>query len=275
MDLAHRRAADAVAHPPPPTPPYDVVVVGAGRVGGSYARALERAGHRIIAELHRDDDPSPIASADVVVIAVPDDALREVGALVARLGRAGAAVLHSCGLHGTEPLADHGPHIAAVHPAAPVSTGTQSLGGVVFGVTCPDHLRDWCEAFVADLGGRAVFIAEDARPLYHAALVLASNIPVALAGDAAEILGHHEILVPLLRSMVDNIAELGPDAALTGPIERCDLGTIRAHLDALPDHLIEVYVAGARRTLARAQGAGRITGARADAVRALLDGAGR
>ena len=269
MDIIEQPASAATL-PAPPVPPYDVVVVGAGRVGGSYARALERAGHTIVAELRRYDDPSPLARADVVVLTVPDDALGEAAGMVARLGKAGAAIVHSCGLHGLEPIRDCGPHIAAVHPAAPIATSNQDLTGVCFGVTAPEHLHEWVTAFVDDLGGTTVFIAEDARPLYHAALAMASNFPVALAGDAAEILGSHEMLVPLMTSMVRNIAEHGPDAALTGPIARGDLGTVRAHLAALPDHLQATYRENARRTLARARSSGRLTNEQALAVEALL-----
>ena len=267
------RPDPAAAEPslPVPTAPFDVVVVGPGRVGGSYARALERAGHRVIARVGRDDDPSPIAHADVVVITVPDDALIEVAAMVARLGHAGAVVVHSCGLHGVAPLADHGPHIAAIHPAAPIASDDQSLEDVIFGVTGPGHLNQWCESFVADLGGRAVFIDEDARPAYHAALAMASNFPVALAGDAAEVLGNAEILVPLMRSMVENIARLGPDAALTGPIVRCDTGTIVKHLEALPTELLPAYIENALRTVERAVRAGRIDEDRAATLRTLLE----
>ena len=78
-----------------PLSPFDVAVVGAGRVGGSFARALAAAGHNVIAMLRRDDDPSPIARADVVVIAVPDDALIEAAGVVARVGRSGAAVVQT------------------------------------------------------------------------------------------------------------------------------------------------------------------------------------
>lgn len=269
MDIIQQPSAAATL-PAPPAPPYAVVVVGAGRVGTSYARALERAGHTILAELHRDDDPSVIARADVVVLAVPDDSLGEAAGMVARLGKAGAVIVHSCGLHGLEPISDCGPHIAAVHPAAPIAGPDQDLSGVCFGVTAPAHLQDWVEAFVADLGGSTVFVAEEARPLYHAALAMASNFPVALAADAADILGSYQMLVPLMTSMVRNIAEHGPDAALTGPIVRGDAGTVRAHLDALPDDLREVYVANARRTLARARLTGRLTPEQVSEMEGLL-----
>lgn len=257
--------------PFPPQRPFDVAVLGAGRVGGSFARALARAGHNVIAELHRDDDPSPIANANVVVIAVPDDALARAAALVTRLGRPGAVVMHTCGIAGLEPLDGCGPLLAAVHPAVPVATSDQSLDGAVFGVTCGDDLRAWCAGFVADLGGRALFISPEQRPLYHAALVMASNFAVALAGDAAALLGEHEMIVPLLRATVENIATLGPAAALTGPVARGDAGTLRAHLAALPRELIESYVANSRRALALAVSAGRLDEEAAARIEAALE----
>lgn len=254
----------------PPQAPFDVVVLGAGRVGTSYARALESAGHTIVAELHRNDDPSPIATASVVVVAVPDSALKEAAGFVARLAHPGTVVLHTCGLEGLAPLDDCGPLIAAIHPASPVARPGQPLEGITFGVTCPDDLRDWCDGFVRDLGGVARFVTEEERPRYHAALSMASNFAVALAGDAADILGGHDALVPLLRATVENIASLGPDDALTGPVVRGDAGTVRAHLRALPAHLIEVYVVCARRALARATASGRLDAVNAKAIEDAL-----
>ena len=247
------------------------MILGAGRVGTSFARALERAGHSVLAELGRADDPSPIARANVVVIAVPDDALFEAAGVVTRLARPGAVVLHTCGLQGLEPLFDCGPLVAAVHPACPVATPGQTLDGVVFGVTCSSALRGWCEAFIGDLGGTARFVSDDERALYHAALVMASNFAVSLAGDAAEVLGGHDVLVPLLRATIENVVALGPDAALTGPVVRGDAGTVRAHLRALPAHLQEVYVANARRALARAVASGRLDPEGARAIEAVLE----
>ena len=257
--------------PLPPQRPFDVVVVGAGRVGGSFARALERAGHRVLGELRRDDDPGAIADANVVVIAVPDDSIRQAAGVVARMGRPGAVVMHTCGLAGLDALEACGALVAAVHPAVPVATNDQVLDGTVFGVTCPDDLRAWVAGFVGDLGGQALFISEEQRPLYHAALSMSSNFAVALAGDAAALLGGHELIVPLMRATVDNIQRLGPAAALTGPVVRGDAGTLRAHLAALPQELIESYVANARRALALAVESGRLGPEAAERVREALE----
>lgn len=265
----------SVEHPcitsDPPARPYAVAILGAGRVGGSFARALERAGHRVTAELRRSDDPFAIATADVVVISVPDSELFEAAGVVARLGRPGAVVIHTCGIVGLAPLLDCGPLIAAVHPALPVARPDQSLAGITFGVTCPEPMRAWCSSFVADLGGVECFITDDERVLYHAALVMASNFAVSLAGDSAELLGGHEILGPLLRATVENIITLGPDAALTGPVVRGDATTVAAHLAALPPELLEVYVANARRTLARAVASGRLDSVGATRVAEALE----
>jgi predicted short-subunit dehydrogenase-like oxidoreductase (DUF2520 family) len=178
--------------------------------------------------------------------------------------------VHTCGLAGLEPLRSCGPLVAAIHPASPVARADQPLDGIVFGVTCDAELQPWCESLVHDLGGVARFIDDEERVLYHAALVMASNFAVTLAGDSADILGGHDILVPLLRETVENIARLGPDAALTGPVVRGDAGTVRAHLAALPPHLRDVYVANARRALARAVASGRLDAERARAIEDVL-----
>ena len=255
----------------PPPSPFSVAVLGAGRVGGAFAKALRAAGHDVIAELHRDDDPSTLARADVIVIAVPDDALSGAVALVERLGRAGAVVVHTCGIQGLAPLADCGPFVAAIHPAVPVASPEQPFDGVIFGVTAPDAMKEWSARFVADLGGTTLFVPEEDRIRYHAALSMASNFAVTLAGDSADLLGDHETLIPLLRATVENMARLGPDAALTGPIVRGDAGTVLAHLRALPPHLLESYVANARRTLARAVASGRLDDAAAARVAEALE----
>jgi len=102
-------------------------------------------------------------------------------------------------------------------------------------------------------------------------LSMASNFAVAIAGDSADLLGGYETLIPLLRATVENVARLGPDQALTGPIVRGDAGTVAAHLRALPPHQLEMYVANARRTLARAVASGRLDEAAAASVADALE----
>jgi predicted short-subunit dehydrogenase-like oxidoreductase (DUF2520 family) len=77
--------------------------------------------------------------------------------------------------------------------------------------------------------------------LYHAGAVMASNYVVALADAAQTLLVQAGVpsaqalpaLIPLLTSVVQNLAQLGLPAALTGPVERGDVGTVEQHLRAL------------------------------------------
>jgi predicted short-subunit dehydrogenase-like oxidoreductase (DUF2520 family) len=82
-------------------------------------------------------------------------------------------------------------------------------------------------------------------------------------------------LRPLLTAALDNALEQG-DAALTGPIVRGDVGTVRAHLadiEANAPHTLPSYVALARDTLDRVVTDGRVLPIRADAIRRVVDAA--
>jgi predicted short-subunit dehydrogenase-like oxidoreductase (DUF2520 family) len=155
------------------------------------------------------------------------------------------------------------------------------LAGCVFGVTVADTERGVAESLVADLGGRPTWVPEDLRTLYHAGLAHGANHLVTLVTEAMEILSStgvdhpSETLRPLLQAALDNALDSG-DSALTGPIVRGDVETVRAHLAeiaASAPHTLPSYVAMARATLARVVTDGRLLPIRAAKIRQLLDGA--
>ena len=129
----------------------------------------------------------------------------------------------------------------ALHPAM-TFTGTpvdvQRLAGCSFGVTAPEELRLAAEALVIEMGGEPEWIAEEARPLYHAALALGANHLVTLVAQSMELLraagveAPDRMLGPLLGAALDNALRSG-DAALTGPVARGDAGTVAAHVAEL------------------------------------------
>ena len=115
-------------------------------------------------------------------------------------------------------------------------------------------LRDpLVEEVVADLGGHAFTVADEDRTRYHAAAVIASNHLVALLGQVERVAPDGvplEAFMALVRGTVDNVAALGPAAALTGPVARGDWAPVERHLAALPEDerpAYEVMVAQARR----------------------------
>ena len=182
------------------------------------------------------------------------------------------------------PAAERGAQIAAMHPAM-TFTGTDvdlaRVPGAVFGCTGADDVRAVVEGLVRDLGGSAAWIGEEQRVLYHAALAHGANHLVTLVNQATELLRSTgvadpaAIVRPLLQAALDNALSYG-DAALTGPIVRGDVHTVRDHLATLADtspETLETYVAMGRATANHAVLDGRLQPQRAAAVVEALNDA--
>jgi predicted short-subunit dehydrogenase-like oxidoreductase (DUF2520 family) len=208
-------------------------VIGPGRAGTSLSRALHDAGWDIAPPLARGDDPTlAAAGVDLLVIATPDAAIAEVAAAV----RPGDAVVaHLSGSLGLGALAPHARR-AAVHPLVALpnpEVGARRLVGATFAVT-GDPIG---HAVVAALGGTLLDLADEDRVAYHAAACIASNHLVALLGQVERVAAQARIplsaYLDLVRSTVENVADLGPAAALTGPAARGDADTIARHLETI------------------------------------------
>jgi predicted short-subunit dehydrogenase-like oxidoreductase (DUF2520 family) len=258
-------------------------IVGPGRVGTLLAVAGARAGWRVAAVAGGSErsrarvcelvkgvrpfgDPVDAArSVDVVLLAVPDDAIEQVVTelAVADVLGEGRGVVHLAGSRGLAPLrraALSGARVAACHPAMTVPTGAtdpEALVGVPWAVTAPPADRPWAHGLVADLHGDPHDVPDASRTLYHAALATASNAVGAAVVAARRLLLAAGIdqpavfLGPLAHASVTNAADRGV-VALTGPIVRGDVGTVRAHVEAIASDLPELlppYVLLARATL--------------------------
>jgi predicted short-subunit dehydrogenase-like oxidoreductase (DUF2520 family) len=238
-----------------------VHIVGPGRAGRSLARALEESGWPTPVLFARNDDSSKIGDgAEIVIIATPDATISEVSALLAV--RSDVAVVHLAGSLGLDVVRRH-PRHGAVHPLVALpdeATGARRLMGAWFAVAGDPVVQE----IVETLGGRSFVVEDDDRARYHAAAVVASNHLVVLLGQAERIAVSagvpFEALLHLARGTIDNVDELGPVAALTGPAARGDEATIRRHLGAIDDGerpLYEALAAGARRLAGRDGGPGR------------------
>jgi predicted short-subunit dehydrogenase-like oxidoreductase (DUF2520 family) len=292
----HPAAAQARPHPASLT----VGVVGAGRVGSALGAALARAGHRVVAasgvsEASRErarrylpgvpltEPPDAVARAELVLLTVPDDALPGLVAGLAATGAelAGRLLVHTSGRYGTgvlAPAVERGALPLALHPVM-TFTGRPDdidrLAGTSFGVTAPDRLRPAAEALVIEMGGEPVFIREEDRGLYHAALASAANHLVGLVTEASDLLraagaaNPGRMLGPLLFAALDNALRLG-DAGLTGPVARADVDTLARHVEVLgaaSPRALSAYLALARLIASRSLDAGLLT--QADAQRVL------
>lgn len=260
-------------------------IVGAGRVGSALGAALLASGHRVVAVAARSASarsrasrwlPSvPVVSpaevarrSDLVLLTVSDDAIPAVvESLVSEQAiRAGQWIVHTsgrCGLSELSAAGGAGAVPVAMHPVMTFAGTEQDhtlMDGLPFGVTSPPDVRPAVEAFVAGFGGVPFWVPDETRPLYHAAMVFAANNIITLAATALELLGSAgvpapaDLLGPIFRKSLDNALSLG-DEALTGPVRRGDVGTIRSHLEALasaPPGVVEAYISLAQLTARRA-----------------------
>jgi predicted short-subunit dehydrogenase-like oxidoreductase (DUF2520 family) len=223
-----------------------VGVVGAGRLGTALVGALREAGIGVEGPAGRGEVPTGCAA---IVLCVPDGEIETAAAAVA-----GAAPLvgHTSGATALSALAPAGGSAFALHPLqtfTPESSGLRAFAGA--GCAIAGSTAE-ALAFAADLArvlGMAPFeIDDEGRAAYHAAASVASNFVVTLeaaaervaAGAGLEPEQARQLLVPLLRRTVDNLAELGPEDALTGPVARGDKATVAAQRQAVAEQAPEL-----------------------------------
>lgn len=278
-----------------------VGIVGAGRVGSALGRALGLAGHKIVAAAGVSDAtrervrerlpgvpvlpvPEVVEAADLVLFTVPDDVLAPLveGIVTSGIAVRGKLIAHTSGAHGVavlDPATRGGALPLALHPVM-TFTGrpddVDRLAGITFGVTAPEPLRPVAEALVVEMGCEPIWIPEERRVIYHAALAGGANHLVTLVVESMDLLRRagvedpSRMLGPLLGAALDNALRLGL-RGLTGPVARGDAGTIAGHVAELGNVSPEArgaYIVLARLTADRALAAGLL---KPDVAERLLD----
>ncbi len=232
-------------------------------------------------------DPDAVAAAaDLVFATVPDDAIADVAAAVA--WRPGQMVVHCSGSLSAEvlePARRIGASVGGLHPLqtfADARKAADALAGAAFGLEAEDEcLATVLKALVSVLGGTAIVLRAEDKPLYHAAAVVACNYLVTLFSLATGLWESFGVarqdaaraLLPLVRGTLANLETVGLPGGLTGPIARGDVGTVEKHLAALeaaaPD-LLPVYRELGLRTIPIGVGKGTLNAFAADQLRRLL-----
>lgn len=239
-------------------------IAGAGRVGQALGRLLHDSGQPVVAVASRTATRAaegaafigagvvPVDYVDLprlcsrLIIAVPDDALPPLACLLRDAGWNAGLVIHTSGVHGTEPLSclqAQGASCAALHPLQTVPSpekGRTGLIGCQYVLTGEGEAAEWARALVKLLKGRLLELPNEARPLYHAAAVLLCNDFVVLAEAGFRLLQEAGLsreaaanaFVSLASESVRNVFHMARGQALTGPVMRGDSGTLLKHLRA-------------------------------------------
>jgi predicted short-subunit dehydrogenase-like oxidoreductase (DUF2520 family) len=243
-----------------------VAILGLGKVGTAVGFLLRKAGYRIVAVASRSNASlnqgivytggkpylnfsTAAFAANCIIITTSDDAIAHVCKKISSEKgiRPGDKVIHMSGAGGLDLLEsaqDAGAHVACIHPLqsfADVESAVRNIPGSTFGITAADEIKEWSVQVVSDLGGVPFFIVDADKPLYHAAACIASNYLTTLIHMVEEIyqslgLSREDTIRtiwPLVMGTIANIETKGTAQALTGPVARGDVGTIKKHLEAL------------------------------------------
>ncbi len=289
-----------------------VAIIGAGRVGSSVGRLLATAGYPVVSVAARTRDSAEraasfigsgtpttdaagaAAKAELVFITTPDGVIREVCETIAASGKLkhGAIVIHMSGAHSLDLLdaaKAAGARRAVIHPLQSLASreqGVKNLSGSYFRIEADPEALETARTIVNALGGVELAMPawrqdKESAVLYHAGAVAVSNYFVALVdyglkfyqalgADKKEAL---KAVLPLIKGTLHNIESLGTPDALTGPISRGDVQTVRDHLDAMQKRtpeLVSLYKALARQTVQAAQDKGSIDQRKADELLSIV-----
>lgn len=251
-----------------------VAIIGAGKVGTSLAfllgekgylmvavasrtkNSLDRARRYLKARLFTLDVAEAAKQGEVVFISTSDEAISPVVKRIARGNgfRPGQFVFHLSGtlsLRALKPAQKAGALIGSIHPLqtfSDVVTDPAKLQGAVFGITAEGEAKEVAEELVKTLGGEAVEVRDEDKVLYHVAAVVACNYLYALIYAAIKVyekVGFNEEkawkgIKPLAQRTLENTDAVGVVAALTGPIARGDVKTVKLHLAALEENFPEM-----------------------------------
>jgi len=280
--------------------PKTVAIIGAGRVGSSMGFLLQRAGFTVAAVVARSRESAEsaaafigtgepttdvayaAANAGIIFITTPDRAIRETCDRIAAAGiRPGSIVVHTSGAHSLDLLSAasaKGASRAVLHPLQSLASreqGIRTLPGSYFRIEADSAAMAMVQEITQALGGVELALPKwtpdkESAALYHAGAVAVSNYFVALVDYGLkfyQVLGADKkealkAVLPLIRGTLDNIEALGIPDALTGPIMRGDIETVRGHLTAMENRtpqLTSLYRELARQTISVAREKGSIT----------------
>ncbi|NBC27649.1 MAG: DUF2520 domain-containing protein [Bacteroidetes bacterium] len=222
----------------------------------------------------------------VVFITCPDDIIEAVAKELADLPLDWGArsVVHFSGSHGSallEELSRKGASTGALHPLQTFTPGDQAprLSRIWFTYEGNERVIPTLKKFVEEAGSQIKKLDITQKMAMHLAAVFASNYLVSLLHSVEEISRKNsvenslEMLEPLIRQTVDNVLNHGAEQALSGPVMRGDLSTLREHLQLLDDDpgLASIYCSLGLQALAIADSAGSISQQTSDEIKKLLN----
>lgn len=229
----------------------DVTVTGYNSIVEEEARwAAEFTGSSVFERIE-----DVIAASDAIILSTPDGAIKKVWDTIDKKNLTGKMICHLSGSLSSDVFSaidTYGGYAISIHPMFAFSNKDsvyQQLDSVSFTLEGHPYAVNAWQQLLDALGNRSVVIDQAKKPKYHAAASILSNQVVAVLATGYELLeecGFSEkeartFSAALVRDNVEHVIADGCVSALTGPIERGDVGTVQKHLQELNDTQKEMY----------------------------------
>jgi len=225
----------------------------AGYASKRYASAIEAS---IVTSTYAYSDILQLVeNCDMVFITAPDDQIKNVWKELLHCNLDQRIICHTSGSLSSDvfiKISEYGAYGYSIHPMCAFSDMNGKIDGLKnahFSIEGDSQRMDMVKNLISGLGNKITIIEKEKKILYHLANVMVSNFVLSLVSmgcgcfeecgvDREEAL---HALLPLVTGNIENISRHGYINALTGPVERNDIGTVKKHIDVLPSRYERIY----------------------------------
>ncbi len=227
------------------------------RIEGYYSQSKESA--RTAAEFtdtnYYESLEELVKGCDALILTVPDGEIETVARKLQGFGSLmnGKLICHTSGALSSQIFSGmDNCYGYSIHPIYAVSSKTESYKNFkecFITIEGHDKYIDKLKSIFETIGHMVKVISKHDKVKYHSGAVFASNLIIGLYKMSTDILVQcgfsideaNVALKPLFKNNADRLYETSPENALTGPVERCDIGTVSKHIDELKGSELEIY----------------------------------
>ena len=247
--------------------------IGAGRVGftlgryfvenglnvsGYYSRTYE---HAVSASQFTDSKSYKtidelIAASSIIFITVNDSQIQAVWELCKKSDLTNKILCHCSGamtasvFSGIEQTKAYGYSVHLLFSFNDKYNSYKEISKAFFTVEGDENHIDYVTDIIKKTGNEYVVIDGTNKDKYHGAAVFVSNLVIGLFHSGKKLLMDcgfcdeqaQKALIPLFINNAANLSCVGESSALTGPVDRNDLDTVKKNINCLDDDYKDIYV---------------------------------
>jgi len=258
--------------------------IGAGRVGTTIGKVLSLNGVEIAGYYSKSlksaeesaeftdsncftEITGLIKASDTLFISTPDGEIRNTWDCIVNSGvdLSGKIMAHFSGALSSDVfISDTGIYKCSIHPIYAFSdkfSTYNQFNNITLVAEGDKRALDEMERLFSFEKNKVIKMESLDKVKYHSAMVFASNLAIGLMAMSSDLLlqcgftkeESVELIETLAKGNINNAFEKGYGAALTGPVEREDSGTVRKHTEVLEGEYLEIYKILSKRILSLAE----------------------